>query len=74
LRREITHKSIVIVMAATDDNPTLETETIDKLFATFGDEEIVDIRRYGLFKQISGRIFKQFDKRTHVISKDKYLP
>lgn len=69
-----TGKSIVVLMAATDDNPTLDPETIDKLFAQFGDEEVVDIRRYGLFKQISGRIFKQFDKRIHVIDRNKYFP
>lgn len=69
-----TGKSIVVMMAATDDNPTLDINTIDKLFSQFGDEEIIDIRRYGLFKQISGRIFKGFDKRVHVINKDKYFP
>ena len=69
-----TKKSILIMMAATDDNPTLDKETIDRIYDQFGDEEIIDIRRYGLFKQISGRIFKQFDKKVHVINKEKYFP
>ena len=69
-----TKKSILIMMAATDDNPTLDKVTIDRIYDQFGDEEVIDIRRYGLFKQISGRIFKQFDKKVHVISKEKYFP
>jgi hypothetical protein len=59
---------ITIMMAATDDNPTLDHDTIEAMYMLIGDDDIVDIRRYGLFKQISGRILKQFDKHTHVIS------
>lgn len=65
---------IAIIMAATDDNPTLDKETIDKMFELIGDPDVIAIRRYGKFKQISGKIFKMFDKRVHIISKDKYFP
>jgi hypothetical protein len=66
-------KSITVIMAATDDNPILNKPTIDAMFDLIGDEDIVDIRRYGLFKQISGRIFKSFNKSVHVIQRDKYF-
>ncbi len=64
---------IGVIMAATDDNPTLTKEVIDDMFALFADDDVVDIRRYGLFKQISGKIYKQFDKRIHVISANDYF-
>lgn len=38
------------------------------------DEETEDVRRFGIFRQISGRIFKDFDVATHVINKDKVFP
>jgi hypothetical protein len=63
-----------IVMAATDDNPVLDSEAIENMYMLYGDEDIVDIRRYGLFKQISGRIFKQFVKSIHVLDRNKYFP
>jgi hypothetical protein len=38
------------------------------------DPDKLDIRRYGIFKQVSGRIFTLFDWRYHVISKEQYFP
>lgn len=32
-----------------------------------------DIRRYGIFRQVSGRIFKAFETGIHVIEPDKYF-
>ena len=66
--------SIVIIQAATDDNPTLKVEVIDSMFAHVDDQDVISIRRYGIFKQLSGRIFKEFDYNTHFIDKDKYFP
>lgn len=69
------HQSnIVIIMAATDDNPVLDKQTVENMYAMFSDPEVVAVRRYGQFKQISGKVFKAMDKRIHVISKDKYFP
>lgn len=81
---------ICVIMAATDDNPIYEElakqkskitgipttakEYIDSLFAMYDDEDIVDARRYGLFRQLSGRVFKSFDPHTHVIKQDTYFP
>ena len=65
---------IAVLMAATDDNPTLDAETIENMYNKYADEDVIDIRRYGLFKQISGIVFKNFDFNTHVIDFDKYFP
>lgn len=61
---------IAVVMAATDDNPTLDTALIDALFRHIDDPDVVAIRRYGIFKQLSGRIFKDFEYATHAIPED----
>ena len=65
---------VTVIQAATDDNPTLDADTIEALFAEIDDPDVLAIRRYGIFKQVSGRIFKSFDWNTHLISKDKYFP
>lgn len=64
---------IAVFQAATDDNPTLSKDSIEATFAEIDDPDEIAIRRYGIFKQISGRIFKSFDWNTHIISKDKYF-
>jgi hypothetical protein len=81
---------ILVIMAATDDNPIWEEMVAEKSKRTGklitvseyiesslnilgGDPDVVDARRYGLFTQISGKIYKQFDK-LHVINRDDYFP
>ncbi len=64
---------IAVMQAATDDNPTLRPEVIERLFDNFDDEDVIAIRRYGIFKQVSGRIFKDFD-RVHIINEQEYFP
>lgn len=66
-------KSITVIQAATDDNPTLQPEAINALFDNIDDPEVIAIRRYGLFKQVSGRIFKDFDWNTHVIKENEFF-
>ena len=75
-REEVTNSpyDIAVVMAATDDNPTLDPDVVEALFNHIDDPDTVAIRRYGIFKQLSGRIFKNFDYATHVLSKEKYFP
>ncbi len=73
---------IAVIRAATDDNPTLRKEQIDdKMMLYKSDTSAYEIRRYGLFHQISGMIFKDFDPRLssrgqfgHVISRNEYFP
>jgi hypothetical protein len=55
---------------ATDDNPGLKIETIDEIFENFDDADELAMARYGVFRQVSGRIYKSFDKRVHVLPFD----
>jgi len=59
---------------ATDDNPTLDLDTIDRLFEDITDPDELAIRRYGVFKQISGRIHKPYDPAICYIDFNKYFP
>jgi len=81
---------ICIIMAATDDNPIYEElaqhkskvtgkeitskEYIDSMFAMFDDEDVVDARRYGLFRQLSGKVYKSFTPSVHVVRSAHYFP
>ncbi len=73
---------IAVIRAATDDNPTLSKEQIDdKMMLYKEDEAEYEIRRYGIFHQISGMIFKDFDPRFntrgqfgHVVFRNEYFP
>lgn len=81
---------ILVIMAATDDNPIYEELAVEKSKRTGkqitvseyiesslnilgADPDVVDARRFGLFTQMSGKIFKQFDK-LHIINRDDYFP
>jgi hypothetical protein len=56
---------------ATDDNPVMDKEAIDSLFYEFDDEDEIAMARYGVFRQVSGRIYKVFDEKVHKKSFDK---
>jgi hypothetical protein len=57
--------SIGVFWAATDDNPLIDVREIEDLLMTHDDPIMNKIKRYGLFKQISGRIFPQYDGEVH---------
>jgi len=64
---------IEVFQWATDDNPMVDSAAIDRLFSSFeGEEDELAMRRYGVFRQVSGRIYKTFDRGIHVIPWDKY--
>lgn len=65
---------IAVIQAATDDNPTLSPEVIEKTYANMADPDgtVVPTRRYGIFKAAAGKIFKDFTYRVHVINPRKY--
>jgi hypothetical protein len=67
-------KDIAIIMASTDDNPLLNEKIIDDMLGIYGDPDEMAVRRYGIFRQMSGSIFKQFDWRIHFIKADRYFP
>lgn len=56
---------------ATDDNPTMDIATIDRLFEDVDDPDDLAMRRYGVFRQVSGRIYKSFDEKIHKVPFDK---
>uniref|UniRef100_A0A6M3J8J7 Putative terminase n=1 Tax=viral metagenome TaxID=1070528 RepID=A0A6M3J8J7_9ZZZZ len=60
---------------ATDDNPILSPAAVKRIFDEFDeriDSDELAMRRYGVFRQVSGRIYKEFDMGVHVISHDDY--
>ena len=67
-------KNIAVVQIATDDNPTLSKESIDRIFEGIDDPDELAVRRYGIFRQISGRIHKAYNSKVHFISYNKYFP
>lgn len=67
-------KSIAVIQAATDDNPSMTKADIEEILGLLSDPDTYDIRRYGLFKQVSGTIFKHFDMRVHGINEEKWFP
>lgn len=81
---------IAVIRAATDDNPiyidivdkinkrdkvnlTVD-EYISKSLVGYDDKTTMETRRYGIFNQISGVIFGEFEETIHKISRDKYFP
>ena len=52
---------------STYDNPGLDKESIDLIMAEVTDDDDMAIRIYGVFRQISGKIYKAFDKNVHKI-------
>jgi len=65
---------IAIIQTATDDNPTFTPEMVEESYAHLDDTDVIAIRRYGLFKQVSGLIFKQFDPLMHVYNPYEIFP
>jgi phage terminase large subunit-like protein len=60
-------QSIAVIQAATDDNPTLDIDAIESLIE-YEDPDTVATRRYGVFRQSTGRIFGDFNYKTHSVS------
>lgn len=73
-RVEITDSEldIAVVQAATDDNPTLSKDAIEKKYF-YDDPDSIATRRYGVFRQATGRIFNDFSVKTHVIDPKEYF-
>ncbi len=65
--------NIAVIRAATDDNPTLDPRVIEEQYAGYNDTTLMEIRRYGIFHQMSGIVFKDFEHGIHVIRRDEYF-
>jgi phage terminase large subunit-like protein len=74
IERNDSPHDIAVVQAATDDNPTLRPDVINELFDAVDDPDALAIRRYGIFKQTTGRIFKDFAYPTHCIDPFRHFP
>jgi len=75
---------LVVVMAASDDNPiypelaakrglSVDEYLKEKLRLFDADDDIMDARRYGLFRHLSGKIFKTYTPSVHFINSEKYF-
>lgn len=49
------------------------SEYLDSFFM-YDDPDSIAMRRYGIFKQITGAVHKEFDWNVHVIDERKYFP
>ena len=67
-------KGMGVLQAATDDNPTLGKAQIEEIFENVDDPDVLATRRYGIHRQVSGRIFKFFDYKVHVKEFEDYFP
>ena len=59
---------------ATDDNPILSKDAIERIFQEITDPDDLALRRYGVFKQTTGRVVKSYDPRMCYLSMNKYFP
>jgi hypothetical protein len=50
---------------ATDDNPIMRKEDIERIFEGIDDPDELAMRRGGIFRQVSGRVYKIFDEKIH---------
>lgn len=66
-------RDIAVIQAATDDNPTLSKEVIEKTYL-YDDPDTIATRRYGIFRQATGRIFNDFSYKIHVIEEGRWFP
>lgn len=65
---------IGVLQASSFDNPTISNDIIEKMMETGDDPDVKLTRLYGIHKQASGRVFKDFDYRIHVIDGKNYFP
>jgi hypothetical protein len=65
---------IAVIQAATDDNPTLSPSVVEEMFdIPDPDGTEIPTRRYGVFKQATGRVFKDFNTKIHTIDPARYF-
>ncbi len=81
------NNDITVVHGATDDNPYIydlyikerkDNQTyndyISSRFYMLDDEITIDVRRYGIFRYVSGRVFQEFTPSIHSINLYNYFP
>ena len=65
---------IAVIQASTDDNPTLSPDVVEAMYNEMPDPDGTTIatRRHGIFKQATGRIFKDMNYNVHMIDPRTY--
>lgn len=71
---DVVNKDIAVIQASTYDNPTFTKQMVDQMHESYDDPDVRAIRTYGIFKQVSGRIFKDFNFRIHYIDGRRWFP
>lgn len=66
-------QSIDCFQWASDDNPTLDPAWIEEKIASLGDPDLMLLRRYGVFTQITGAVYKGFDAHIHAATPFRLL-
>jgi hypothetical protein len=65
--------SIAVIQSSTDDNPILSEEQVESYLMNFADPEVRIMRRFCAWRQLSAKIFPQFDWNVHAIDGEKYF-
>ena len=63
--------SIAVMQSASDDNPILSTDDVVEYLMEYPDPEVQMMRRFCIFKQLSAKIFPQWDWGCHSVDLDK---
>ncbi|MGY5852137.1 MAG: hypothetical protein RTU92_01065 [Candidatus Thorarchaeota archaeon] len=71
---DVPQKTIAVIHMATDDNPTLNQSGIDIIMEDVDDPDVYALRRFGVFRQVTGRVHKAYNPQIHFIGFDKYFP
>ena len=68
------NKEIACIFMSTYDNPTLSEDAIQRMIDKCSDPIQVDLRIYGIFRQVSGRIHKTYNPKYCYIDFAKTFP
>jgi len=69
-----TGRDIACMFMATDDNPTLTKEAVDRIFEDITDPDELAVRRYAVFRAVSGRIHKSYNPQYCYIDLNRTFP
>ncbi len=65
--------SIAVVQSSTNDNPIMTDEQVETYLMNFADPEVRIMRQFCAWRQLSAKIFPQFDWAVHAIDEEKYF-
>ena len=64
---------VAIIYASLLDNPVISNETAVRKIKELGDPDVQDSRGYGLFREISGKVYKDFNTEIHCIKLQNFF-